>query len=196
MHLRPRRFYRGVGNLSFIAIIRLIMKSDITPNPAWERLSEVIDYSGLSVNAFAKAIGLKRGENLYQIKKGNNGISPNLAKRINQVLPCFSVAWLIFGEGVFEAERPILCVDQSQRTSIRIIPFYLSLDALQDKPKEPHHFVHLSAELCRNACYAVLMTERDSGRIETIFLLCDKAPEEPEDNMGVYRICGTITNYR
>ena len=97
MHLRPRRFYRGVGNLSFIAIIRLIMKSDITPNPAWERLSEVIDYSGLSVNAFAKAIGLKRGENLYQIKKGNNGISPNLAKRINQVLPCFSVAWLISG---------------------------------------------------------------------------------------------------
>lgn len=70
MHLRPRRFYRGVGNLSFIAIIRLIMKSDITPNPAWERLSEVIGYSGLSVNAFAKAIGLKRGENLYQIKKG------------------------------------------------------------------------------------------------------------------------------
>ena len=34
------------------------------------------------------------------------------------------------------------------------------------------------------------------GKIETIFLLCDKAPEEPEDNMGVYRICGTITNYR
>ena len=74
------------------------MKSDINSNPAWERLSEVIGYSGLSVNAFAKAIGLKRGENLYQIKKGNNGISPNLAKRINQVLPCFSVAWLIFGE--------------------------------------------------------------------------------------------------
>jgi hypothetical protein len=172
------------------------MKSDITPNPAWERLSEVIGYSGLSVNAFAKAIGLKRGENLYQIKKGNNGISPNLAKRINRVLPCFSVAWLIFGEGVFEAEKPILCVDQSQRTSIRIIPFYLSLDALKEKPKEPHHFVHLSAELCRNACYAVLMTERNSGRIETIFLLGDKAPSEPEDNLGAYRICGTITNYR
>ena len=133
----PSLFYRGVGNTSFIAIIRLIMESDITTNPAWERLSEVIGYSGLSVNAFAKAIGLKRGENLYQIKKGNNGISPNLAKRINRVLPCFSVAWLLFGEGVFEAERPILCADQFLRASIRIIPFYLSLDALKEKPKEP-----------------------------------------------------------
>lgn len=172
------------------------MKSDIIPNPAWERLSEVIGYSGLSVNAFAKAIGLKRGENLYQIKKGNNGISPKLAKRINRVLPCFSVAWLIFGEGVFEGESPILCVNHPYESSIRIIPFYLSLEALKMNPKEPHHLVHLSAELCRNARYATLMTERDSGRIETIFLLCDKAPGEPEDNMGIYRICGTITNYR
>ena len=60
----PSPFYRGVGNTSFIAIIRLIMESDITTNPAWERLSEVIGHSGLSVNAFAKAIGLTRGENL------------------------------------------------------------------------------------------------------------------------------------
>ena len=102
------------------------MKSDINSNPAWERLSEVIEYSGLSVNAFAKAIGLKRGENLYQIKRGNNGISTKLAKRINRVFPRFPVAWLIFGEGVFEGERQILCVNHSYESSIRIIPFYLS----------------------------------------------------------------------
>ena len=175
---------------------RTMSTSPSATNPTWERLSEVIAYSGLSVNAFAQAIGLKRAENLYQIKRGNNGVSPKLAKSINRVFPRFSVAWLIFGEGVFEAEKPVLCADQSLETSIRIIPFYLSLDALKYKPKEPHHFVHLSAELCRNARYATLMTERDSGMIETIFLLCDKAPGEPEDNMGVYRICGTITNYR
>ena len=57
-------------------------------------------------------------------------------------------------------------------------------------------FLHLSAELCHNACYATLMTERDSAKIEAIFLLCDKAPRKPEDNLGKYRICGTITNYR
>lgn len=172
------------------------MKSDYPLNSAWDRLSEVITYSGLSVNAFAKAIGLKRSENLYQIKRGNNGISPKLAKRISRVFPCFSVAWLIFGEGVFEAEKPILFVNQPHETSIRIIPFYVSLDALKEKPEEPHHFIHLAAELCRNARYATLMTERDSAKIEAIFLLCDKAPSEPEDNLGKYRICGMITNYK
>ena len=40
------------------------------------------------------------------------------------------------------------------------------------------------------------MTERDSAKIEAIFLLCDKALGKPEDNMVVYRICGTITNYK
>ena len=34
----------------------------------WNRLKKVIDWSRLSVNAFAKHIGLKRAENLYQIK--------------------------------------------------------------------------------------------------------------------------------
>ncbi len=172
------------------------MKSDINSNPASERLSEVIGYSGLSVNAFAKAIGLKRGENLYQIKRGNNGISTKLAKRINRVFPRFPVAWLIFGEGVFEGERPTLCADHPYESSIRIIPFYLSLDSLKVNPKEPHHFIHLSTELCRNARYATLMTEGDSVKIETVFLLCDKSPGEPKDNLGAYRICGTITYYR
>lgn len=116
------------------------MKSDYPLNSTWERLAEVITYSGLSVNAFAKAIGLKRSENLYQIKRGNNGISPKLAKRISRAFPCFSVAWLIFGEGVFEAEKPILFVNQPHETSIRIIPFYVSLDALKEKPEEPHPF--------------------------------------------------------
>lgn len=96
---------------------------------------------------------------------------------------------------MFEAEKPILCVNQPHETSIRIIPFYVSLDASQE-PEEPHHFIHLSAELRHNACYATLMTERDSAKIEAIFLLCDKAPRKPEDNLGKYRICETITNHR
>lgn len=167
------------------------MKSEIKPNPAWERLAEVIAYSGLSVNAFAKAIGLKRSENLYQIKRGNNGISTKLAESINRVFPRFSVAWLISGES-----EAVLFVNHLHETSLRMIPFYLSLDALKEKPKEPHHFIHLSTELCHHARYAALMTAKDTGRIETIFLLCDKPASEPEDHMGKYFICGTITNYR
>ncbi|MCC8062860.1 MAG: hypothetical protein LIO68_06425 [Rikenellaceae bacterium] len=70
------------------------------------------------------------------------------------------------------------------------------MDSLKVNPKESHHFIHLSAELCRNTRYATLMTEGNSVKIEMVFLLCDKAPSEPEDSMGAYRICGTITYYR
>ena len=38
----------------------------------WQRIEMVIQQSKLTVNAFARHIGLPRGENLYQIKKGNN----------------------------------------------------------------------------------------------------------------------------
>lgn len=68
-------------------------------NANWERLCKVIEHSGLSVNAFARAIGLSCGETLYQIRRGNNGISPNVAKRIHEKYPGFSLAWLMFGCG-------------------------------------------------------------------------------------------------
>lgn len=70
-----------------------------TTNANWERLCKVIEHSGLSVNAFARAVGLSCGETLYQIRRGNNGISPNVAKRIHEKYPCFSLAWLMFGCG-------------------------------------------------------------------------------------------------
>ena len=65
----------------------------------WHRLEKVIKWAGLSVNAFALHIGLKRSENLYQIKKGNNGISRDLADLIIAKYPSISKGWLLTGEG-------------------------------------------------------------------------------------------------
>lgn len=45
----------------------------------WQRIDSVIRWANMTINYFALYIGLPRGENLYQIKKGNNGISRNLA---------------------------------------------------------------------------------------------------------------------
>ncbi len=53
----------------------------------------------MTINYFALHIGLPRGENLYQIKKGNNGISRNLADKIVAKFPEISLAWLLTGEG-------------------------------------------------------------------------------------------------
>ena len=66
----------------------------------WSRIQAVHRYSGVtSINAFAFHIGLPRGENLYQIKKGNNRISPALAERICNLYPEINPGWLLTGRG-------------------------------------------------------------------------------------------------
>lgn len=76
----------------------------------WQRLEQVIKWTGLSTNAFATGIGLKRSENLYQIKRGNNRISKNLAEAIVRKYNTVNLAWLLTGEGEMlagQADRQI-----------------------------------------------------------------------------------------
>lgn len=66
----------------------------------WQRIEQIIKWAGFaSVSAFAREIGLNRSENLYQIKRGNNGISKDLAESITDKFPDISKAWLLTGEG-------------------------------------------------------------------------------------------------
>jgi phage repressor protein C with HTH and peptisase S24 domain len=89
---------------------------------SWERLEQVINWSGLTINAFALSIGLKRAENLYQIKKGRNSISKDLAESITKKYCNISKSWLITGEGSMFTD------ENSQKSesfvSPREIPFY------------------------------------------------------------------------
>lgn len=65
----------------------------------WARIEAVINMAQMTTNAFARHIGLPRGENLYQIKRGNNGISFDVADRICRRFPMISKLWLLTGEG-------------------------------------------------------------------------------------------------
>lgn len=65
----------------------------------WQRLEQLIKWTGLSTNAFAVGIGLKRSENLYQIKRGNNGISKDLTELISKKYSTVNRAWLLTGDG-------------------------------------------------------------------------------------------------
>ncbi len=65
----------------------------------WQRLEQVVKWSGMSTNKFALQIGLKRSENLYQIKRGNFGISKELARLIVEHYPQISQLWLLTGHG-------------------------------------------------------------------------------------------------
>lgn len=76
----------------------------------WLRLEKVIKWAGLSVNSFARAVGLNRAENLYQIKKGNNGISRDLAFLISAKYPQISKGWILTGEGNMFTNDSLPCL--------------------------------------------------------------------------------------
>lgn len=66
---------------------------------SWQRLEAVIRWTGMSVNRFAHHIGLHRGETLYQIRRGNNGISKNVARSVVRCFPEVNELWLLTGSG-------------------------------------------------------------------------------------------------
>lgn len=65
----------------------------------WQRIESVIEWANMTTNYFARYIGLPRGENLYQIKRGNNGISRDVAERIVSKFPDIYLLWLLTGAG-------------------------------------------------------------------------------------------------
>ena len=70
-----------------------------TAKDGWDRLSQVVDESGLTLHSFAMAIGLLRSETLYQIRRGQIGISNKVADSIIAAYPQYNKAWLLTGFG-------------------------------------------------------------------------------------------------
>lgn len=141
---RPIYFFATESRALFSNPVKYRAVNEPT-NANWERLCKVIEHSGLSVNAFARAIGLSCGETLYQIRRGNNGISPNVAKRIHQKYPAFSLAWLMFGCG-----EPVSEVSGS----VARIPVYRTLPERLFRG-EPDDCLILSAASSHGAEFAV-----------------------------------------
>ena len=65
----------------------------------WQRMESVIKWANMTTNYFARHIGLPRGENLYQIKRGNNGISRHVAHLVVKAFPEINMLWLLTGVG-------------------------------------------------------------------------------------------------
>lgn len=87
----------------------------------------------MSVNAFAMHIGLKRSENLYQIKKGNHGISKELARVITEKYPAISKSWLLTGEGSMLKDGSDIWGQPKKG-----VPFYnVDISAIKDLGEQP-----------------------------------------------------------
>lgn len=65
----------------------------------WERLSATIEWLNMSPNSFAMQIGMTRAEGLYHIRRGEFGITAELANRITSHFPEINRTWLLTGAG-------------------------------------------------------------------------------------------------
>ncbi|MCD7968818.1 MAG: hypothetical protein LUF87_09090 [Alistipes sp.] len=121
-----------------------------TRHNAWPRIEAVMEhYRFHPVLAFARHLGLTRGENLYQIKRGNNGISREMAELISARLPEVSKGWLLTGEGEMMLEmkiHPIL-------KQVKAVPFYADFP-VRGPPAEPDRMLYFSKELVHDADFA------------------------------------------
>lgn len=103
----------------------------------WSRIERIIETTNLSVNAFALHIGLPRGENLYQIRRGNNRISRGLAERIHTHYPMFGEHWIHTGRGsALDPDYQISATDLDPKTAVEICLRMLGVLQNQVKGKE------------------------------------------------------------
>lgn len=91
----------------------------------------------MSTNSFALNIGLSRGENLYQIKRGNNGISKDLVEQIVKKYPEINRTWLITGEG------EMFVSDNGDRVPIPCYDIDIASLARLDQLPQPSHMISL-----------------------------------------------------
>lgn len=141
-----------------------------TDYSSWRRLERVIESSGLTINSFARYVGLPRGENLYQIKRGNYGVSLGVAKKIHAKFPQYPISWLMHGEAESAA------TPEGDAFVVRI-PVYRDSSVAEFPPKEvPERYLLLSAEEARGAQIA-LCTDDQFGTVLQHWLVLLREPD-------------------
>jgi hypothetical protein len=64
-----------------------------------KRIELILHSLNLNAKSFAESMGLDRPDRLYNITRGRNSISKNMAETITYHYPMISYVWLISGEG-------------------------------------------------------------------------------------------------
>lgn len=93
-----------------------------------ERLSEIINSSGMSTKKFGEYIGTKSPQVLYDVLKGRNGISKELADKIHAKCVNYEYAWILTGNGNMCVELKdgiVYAGGMDEQSEIgKLIPFY------------------------------------------------------------------------
>lgn len=97
---------------------------------AKEILENLLQYSGLNKQQFAKAIGVKTKQSIYDIANGKTkSISDSMASKILSYLPSVDKTWLITGEGEMLRPTDYEVSELTEMPRGRVVPVY-TLDAV------------------------------------------------------------------
>lgn len=118
---------------TFIAIIFAYLQYFLQMTDA-ERLKSVIEFVGISSNAFSQEVGYKRSEAIYKVLRGEYPINHKLALNVVTRYPNISLKWLLNGDGEMLT---------SGQDAIRPYKAYKYLEA-HNLIKEPEEFYQKS----------------------------------------------------
>jgi transcriptional regulator with XRE-family HTH domain len=76
-----------------------MLKNDMPEFKDGKRITKLVEYFNVSVNQFAKKLELSTPQILYDVIKGRNGISRDLAEKIARHYREINCLWILTGEG-------------------------------------------------------------------------------------------------
>ena len=65
-----------------------------------EKINKLLEYCSLNASDFARRIGLKNVQGIYDIQRGKTGISKTVAQKIADEFPEINIAWLLSNDSM------------------------------------------------------------------------------------------------
>lgn len=97
-------------------------------------INKVLEYTGLTPSVFAKKLGEKRPQRIYDIQNGKTKkLSPEIADKITSVFPTINRTWLLTGEGDMLNENTTLTIlNDDKITTVPLLPISAQGGTLND----------------------------------------------------------------
>ena len=142
-----------------------------------ERIKKVLDHANMSASRFAKHIGLKTPQNIYDIQRGKHGISKLVAEKITAKYLNINRIWLLTGEGeMFNEVLPP--IEANRLIEIGAEVFEKKLNELFQEG------LIYSAKVVAEKDEKINELYRELGKLQAIISELQKANARPDDNVS------------
>ena len=97
-------------------------------------INNVLKYTGLTPSIFAKKLGEKRPQRIYDIQNGKTKkLSPEIADKIVSVFPAINRTWLLTGEGdMLNESTTTTTFNEDKVTTVPLLPISAQGGTLND----------------------------------------------------------------